>query len=146
MINPTKLSYSLLGRLVSETLDLLLSLIRDLGSLEYNAGVLGLLEDLALGILGSLRGNTLDVLDQLLDVLAVLHEEGLGNGIIDCKSSLSLGCEEEEEEGKLDPEEVGDKSEDPPEEVVDQGEEAKDDPVGQPLLVVILVLRVDSLY
>ena len=73
MIIPAKLSYSLLGRLVSETLDLLLSLIRDLGSLENNAGVLGLLEDLALGILGSLRGNTLDVLDQLLDVLAVLH-------------------------------------------------------------------------
>ena len=73
MINPTKLSYSLLGRLVSETLDLLLSLIRDLGSLENNAGVLGLLENLALGILGSLRGNTLDVFDQLLDVLAVLH-------------------------------------------------------------------------
>ena len=73
MIIPAKLSYSLLGRLVSETLDLLLSLIRDLGSLENNAGVLGLLEDLALGILGSLRGNTLDVFDQLLDVLAVLH-------------------------------------------------------------------------
>jgi hypothetical protein len=108
MINPTKLSYSLLGRLVSETLELLLSLVCELGTLEKDRGVLGLLEDLALGILGSLGGNTLDVFDQLLDVLAVLHEEGLGNGIIDCKSSLGLGCEEEEEEGKLDPEEVGD--------------------------------------
>lgn len=73
MINPTKLSYSLLGRLVSETLELLLSLIRELGTLEKDRGVLGLLEDLALGILGSLGGNTLDVFDQLLDVLAVLH-------------------------------------------------------------------------
>ena len=108
IINPTKLSYSLLGRLVSKTLELLLSLVCELGTLEKDRGVLGLLEDLALGILGSLGGNTLDVFDQFLDVLAVLHQEGLGKGIIDCKSSLSLGCEEEEEEGKLDPEEVGD--------------------------------------
>ncbi len=105
-----------------------------------------MLEDFILGLLGNLRGSTLDFLDQFLDVLAVLHQEGLGNGIIDCKSSLSLGGEEVDEEGKLDPEEVGDESENPPEEVVNQGEETKDDPVGQPLLVVILVFRMDSLY
>ena len=73
MINPTKLSYSLLGRLLSVALELLLSLVCQLGTLEKDSGVLGLLEDLALGILGSLGGNTLDVFDQFLDVLAVLH-------------------------------------------------------------------------
>jgi hypothetical protein len=74
MINPTKLSYSLLGRLLlSVALELLLSLVCELGTLEKDSGVLGLLEDLALGILGSLGGNTLDVFDQFLDVLAVLH-------------------------------------------------------------------------
>lgn len=108
MINPTKLTYSLCDRLVPESLNLLLSLVCDLSCLEKDSGVLGLLEDLALGILGSLRGNTLDVLYQFLDVFAVLHKEGLGNGIIDCKSSLSLGREEIEEECELEPEEVGD--------------------------------------
>ena len=73
MINPTKLSYSLLDRLFSKSLYVLLSLACNLSSLEKDGGVLGLLEDLALGILGCLRGDTLDVLDQFLDVLAVLH-------------------------------------------------------------------------
>ena len=81
MINPTKMSYSLFGGLfdgggglvITECLDLLLSLVCDLGSPEEEGGVLGLLENLALGFLGSLRGSTLDVLDQFLDVLAVLH-------------------------------------------------------------------------
>ena len=74
MINPTKLSYSLLDRLVvSESLYVLLSLTCNLSSLEEDIGVIGLLEDLALGITGCLRGDTLDVLDQFLDVLAVLH-------------------------------------------------------------------------
>ena len=74
MINPTKLSYSLLDRLVvSESLYVLLSLTCNLSSLEEDIGVIGLLEDLALGVTGCLRGDTLDVLDQFLDVLAVLH-------------------------------------------------------------------------
>lgn len=74
MINPTKLSYSLLDRLVvSESLYILLSLTCNLSSLEEDIGVIGLLEDLALGVAGCLRGDTLDVLDQFLDVFAVLH-------------------------------------------------------------------------
>ena len=75
------------------------------------------------------RFELLDVLDILLDVVRV--DPGGANG---------LRVEQPDKHGKLEHVVEGDEVEDETSKLVNHVEEAEDDPVGKPLLVIILAL------
>ena len=72
-------------------------------------------------------------------------EERLDNRIVDGLRPLSHGGEEVHKESELDPEVVGDHAEEEASEVVQESEDAEDNPVGQPLFVVIRAVSLECL-
>lgn len=84
-------------------------------------------------------------MDQSLNLVLVLVEEWLDNLIVDNLRALGLGSKEVDEEDELDPEVVWDHVKEASGEVVQEGENAENDPVGQPLLVVVGALSLECL-
>lgn len=122
---------------VTDFVDFLLSLSGELSSLHEVLGVVELAGSSLFGLGGDLGNATFDVTDQSLNLGSVFVELLLHNAVVQEHSTAGLRGQEVHEEEKLDPEEVGDEVKDATTAVIEEAEEAEDDPVGEPLLIVV---------
>ena len=79
----------------------------------------------------------LQVIKSILDFTSVYFNIVLQKFIVDVDSSLSLGVHHVDKEQQLQEEVEGDQREDETSELIHNLESSKDDPIRQPLLVII---------
>ena len=111
-------------------------------TLQVGGSVLFLLSDSRLGSNEFLR--LLELLLQHLDFILVLLDKGKDDAVVDGEAALGRRVEEPDERGDFEHVVEGDHSEDEAGELVRDGEKSEGDPVGQPHLVVIGSLRLQS--
>ena len=109
--------------------------------------VLGRLAALTSELANLLLSSRCSLGDLLLNsdnVLLILAHVGQDEMIVDGGGALADGVEEPDEEDKLEEVVEGDEAEDESSELVDDVEKTEDDPIRQPLLVVIFLLGLES--
>lgn len=115
----------------------------DRETLSDHGGVGGLLHGFVFGsvdLIGHTGGRVLNFVGEAADELFVLSEERLDGSVVNSGSTVGLGQEQVCVESNLDPGVVGDEVDNESEEGLDHVEEAEDHPVGEPNLVIFIVM------